>query len=97
MNKYSNDTIAAISTALGEGGIGIVRLSGPESFNIAQKVFKPQKKKSFEEFKNRTLYLGHIIEPESGEIIDEVLVSFFKGPYTYTREDMVEINCHGGW
>lgn len=96
MNKYSNDTIAAISTALGEGGIGIVRLSGPESFNIAQKVFKPQKKKSFEEFKNRTLYLGHIIEPESGEIIDEVLVSFFKGPYTYTREDMVEINCHGG-
>jgi tRNA modification GTPase len=96
MNKYSNDTIAAISTALGEGGIGIVRLSGPESFSIAQKVFKPQKKKSFEEFKNRTLYLGHIIEPESGEIIDEVLVSFFKGPYTYTREDMVEINCHGG-
>jgi tRNA modification GTPase len=95
MKIDSCDTIAAISTAIGEGGIGIVRLSGPESINIAQRVFRAKVKKDFQEFKNRTLYLGNIVDSKN-EIIDEVLLAIFKAPYTYTREDMVEINCHGG-
>lgn len=96
MNTNPTDTIAAISTAIGEGGIGIVRISGPQSFRIVQKVFQTKVKKDFREFINRTLYLGYIIEPENGEVVDEVLLAVFKAPYTYTREDMVEINCHGG-
>ncbi|WP_422446255.1 tRNA uridine-5-carboxymethylaminomethyl(34) synthesis GTPase MnmE [Thermoanaerobacterium sp. DL9XJH110] len=90
------DTIAAISTPLGEGGIGIVRLSGEKSVDIAEKIFRSKSKKSPKDFKNRTLYLGNIIDPESGEVIDEVLLAVFRAPYTYTREDMVEVNCHGG-
>lgn len=95
MKIDSRDTIAAISTAIGEGGIGIVRISGPESFKIAKKVFRPKIKKELYEFKNRTLYLGNIVDSEN-KIIDEVLLAIFKAPYTYTREEMVEINCHGG-
>jgi hypothetical protein len=89
------DTIAAISTPIGEGGIGIVRISGDESEQIAQKLFVP-KKRDIRHFNERTLYLGNIIDPESGDIVDEVLLSIFRSPKTYTREDMVEINCHGG-
>lgn len=95
MKIVSYDTIAAISTAIGEGGIGIVRISGPESFKIAERVFRPKIKQHLYEFKNRTLYLGNIVNSEN-EIIDEVLLAVFKAPYTYTKEDMVEINCHGG-
>lgn len=83
------DTIAAISTPLGEGGIGIVRLSGKEARSIAEKVFRGR-------LSHRRLNYGHIIEPESGEIIDEVLTCYMVAPHTYTREDIVEINCHGG-
>ena len=90
----SSDTIAAISTAIGEGGIGIVRLSGPESFDIARRIFKPRQK-GVKDYEGRRLYLGDIVD-FNDEIIDEVLLAFFKAPYTYTREDMVEINCHGG-
>lgn len=95
MLKDSGETIAAISTPMGEGGIGIVRMSGPKSLDIAQKIFRPKVKRPFCDLKNRTLYLGNIIDSK-GEIIDEVLLAIFKAPYTYTREDMVEINCHGG-
>jgi len=95
MKTDSCETIAAISTAIGEGGIGIVRISGPRAFEIAEKIFKPRIKKSLFEFKNRTLYLGDIVD-SNDEIIDEVLLAIFKAPHTYTREDMVEINCHGG-
>ncbi len=95
MNTDSCETIAAISTAIGEGGIGIVRISGPRTFEIAEKIFKPRINKSLFEFKNRTLYLGDIVD-SNNEIIDEVLLAIFKAPHTYTREDMVEINCHGG-
>ena len=95
MKIVSCDTIAAISTVIGEGGIGIVRISGPESFKIAEKIFRPKTKKKFNELKNRTLYLGNIVDSKN-DIIDEVLLAIFKAPYTYTREDMVEINCHGG-
>jgi len=91
----SSDTIAAISTAIGEGGIGIVRISGPQSFDIAKKIFRPAHNKEHAEYINRRLYLGNIVD-FSGVTIDEVLIAFFKAPYTYTREDMVEINCHGG-
>lgn len=87
-------TIAAISTAIGEAGIGIVRISGDSAIGIAQKIFKGSKFNKFENTHNRKLIYGHIIDEEV--IIDEVLIAFMKGPYTYTREDMVEIYCHGG-
>lgn len=96
MVNIVTDVIAAISTAMGEGGIGIVRMSGKDSLNIANKLFKGNKVNSLKENENRKLTYGHIIDPKDGEIIDEVLIVFMKGPYTYTREDMVEIYCHGG-
>lgn len=94
MRVKDEDTIAAISTPLGEGGIGIVRISGEKSFDIARRIFSP--KSEIKNIKSRYLYLGQIIDPEEGYAIDEVLTAFFKAPNTYTREDMVEINCHGG-
>ena len=87
------DTIAAIATPIGEGGIGIIRISGEESKCILDKIFKSP---SNSEVENRKLTYGHIIEPETGKILDEVLVAYMKGPKTYTAEDVVEINCHGG-
>ncbi|WFA08312.1 tRNA uridine-5-carboxymethylaminomethyl(34) synthesis GTPase MnmE [Tissierella sp. Yu-01] len=89
-----SDTIAAISTAVGEAGIGIVRISGSEAFDIGSKIFKGVKVKSIEDFKSRRLTYGHIVDDE--KILDEVLIVLMKGPYTYTREDMVEVYCHGG-
>ena len=83
------DTIAAISTPIGEAGIGIVRLSGPAARAIAEKVFSGT-------LHHRHLAYGHIRDPETDEVIDEVLVSYMEAPHTYTREDVVEINCHGG-
>lgn len=83
------DTIAAISTPVGQGGIGIVRLSGGDALAIAQKLFHHR-------LLDRRLVYGHIIDPETGEVIDEVLVAYMAAPHTYTREDIVEINCHGG-
>ena len=88
------DTIVAISTAPGLGGIGIIRLSGEKAFDILLKIFKSSKIKNKEDIKANTINYGHIIE--DGEIIDEVLVSFFKAPHSYTTEDVVEINTHGG-
>ncbi|MBS3947459.1 MAG: tRNA uridine-5-carboxymethylaminomethyl(34) synthesis GTPase MnmE [Dethiobacter sp.] len=88
------DTIAAISTPPGEGGIGIVRISGPLAreiglslFRFAGRVRKPE---------SHRLYFGHLLEPQSGQVVDEVLFAFMRAPRTYTREDVVEINCHGG-
>ena len=86
-----NDTIVAISTALGVGAISIVRLSGPEAIEIVNNCFKG---KDLTKVKTHTINYGHIIDQE--EIIDEVLVSIMKAPKTYTTEDVVEINCHGG-
>ncbi|SHM18365.1 tRNA modification GTPase trmE [Caldanaerovirga acetigignens] len=93
---YERDTIAAISTPLGEGGIGIIRISGDDSFNIADRIFVPRKIKPCD-MEPRKMYLGDIIDPETKETIDEVLIVKYKAPYTYTREDMVEINSHGGF
>lgn len=91
-----DDTIAAISTAIGEGGIGIVRMSGENALNILNKVFRSIKDKNTMEMKSFTMRYGHIVDDESNEKIDEVIVSYMKAPNTYTREDVVEVNCHGG-
>ena len=88
-----SDTIAAISTAIGESGIGIVRMSGKNALNIARGKFVSIKGDNFK-IENRKLSYGHIVDND--HIIDEVLISFMKEPYTYTRENMVEIYCHGG-
>ncbi len=105
-----SDTIAAIATPAGQGGIGIVKISGNDAFVIAQAIFRPQKSslkqyagqnrqspetRSFR-FETHRLYYGHIIDPDDGRLLDEVLVSAMKAPQTYTREDVVEINAHGG-
>ncbi|HHE0609669.1 TPA: tRNA uridine-5-carboxymethylaminomethyl(34) synthesis GTPase MnmE [Streptococcus pyogenes] len=87
------DTITAISTPLGEGAIGIVRLSGTDALAIAQSVFKG---KNLEQVTSHTINYGHIINPKTGTIIDEVMVSVMLAPKTFTRENVVEINTHGG-
>jgi len=92
-----DDTIAAISTPLGEGGIGIVRLSGRDAIPIAAKLFLSPRDKRLEESESHRLIYGYIRDPISETLIDEVLVSVMKAPNTYTREDIVEINCHGGF
>src|SRR5699024_8144817 len=96
ISMYESDTIAAISTAPGEGGIGIVRMSGNEAFDIAQRIFKPSSEKTFEKLKNRSMNHGFIIDPRTGQKMDEVLINKMQSPHTYTTEDVVEINCHGG-
>jgi len=87
-------TIASISTAPGIGGIGIIRMSGEKSFEILEKIFKPKTEQKIDDIKGYTIKYGHIVENE--EIIDEVLVSYFKAPRSYTTENMCEINSHGG-
>ncbi|HWQ79118.1 MAG TPA: tRNA uridine-5-carboxymethylaminomethyl(34) synthesis GTPase MnmE [Anaerovoracaceae bacterium] len=89
------DTIAAIATAYGEGGIGIVRLSGEEAKNILDKIFVPRKNQYRESIVNKRLYYGHIVDPSDGKAVDEVLAVYMKAPATYTAEDVVEIYCHG--
>ena len=92
------DTIAAISTATGNGGIGIIRMSGDKCFEILEKIFVTGKKTriAIDKIEGYTIKYGYILDNEKGDIIDEVLVSFFKNPKSYTREDMCEINSHGG-
>ena len=85
-------TITAISTSPGVGGIGIVRMSGEDCFNILEKIFKPKVKS---EIKAYSMKYGYIINPKTQEIIDEVLVSYFISPKSYTTENMCEINSHG--
>lgn len=87
-------TVAAISTAIGEAGIGIVRMTGPKAFLIAKNIFKDFRDRKIENIKNRYLQYGHIYDGQN--IVDEVLISFMQAPNTYTKEDVVEIYCHGG-
>ena len=87
-------TIAAISTAPGIGGIGIIRMSGENCFEVLEKIFKQKNPQSIDEIKGYTIKFGYIINGE--EIVDEVLVSYFKAPKSYTAENMCEINSHGG-
>ena len=89
------DTIAAISTPPGEGGIGIVRISGDEAIEIVDKLYS-MGKKSLADQDTHTIHYGKIVNPKTGDIVDEVMVSVMRAPKTYTREDVVEINSHGG-
>ncbi len=89
------DTIAAIATPIGQAGIGIIRVSGPLSLEIAGKIFRPKNPTSL--LRSHHLYLGHLLEPSSGNAIDEVLLSFMRAPHTYTQEDVLEINSHSGY
>jgi tRNA modification GTPase len=95
-----DDTIGAISTPIGEGGIGIVRLSGPETVAILGAVFVPGRAPRDSAKPSRMLpnclHYGHVVDPDSGEVVDEVLASYMPAPRTYTRQDVGEINCHGG-
>lgn len=93
---FIDDTIAAIATAPGEAGIGIVRISGEKSLDIIDKIFRSKENKKLSQYKPRRITYGYIINPDKEEKIDEVLVSYMKAPNTYTKEDIVEINCHGG-
>ncbi|TAM38314.1 tRNA uridine-5-carboxymethylaminomethyl(34) synthesis GTPase MnmE, partial [bacterium] len=89
-----DDTIAAISTPIGQGGIGIVRLSGKEAINIAARVFVPKDKNKPSQFKTYTMHYGRIMD--GAQVIDEVILTLMRSPKSYTKEDVVEINCHGG-
>jgi tRNA modification GTPase len=93
--EYKDETIAAIATPVGIGGIGIIKISGRLAEGISEKIFRPKHPiKSLENFR---LYLGHVIDPDSRLPIDEVLLSIMRGPLSYTREDVVEINSHSGY
>lgn len=86
------DTISAVATAWGEGGIGIVRISGSKAKNVLERIFVPMRQRPIE---NRKMTYGKIIDPQDGSVVDEVLAVYMKGPHTYTTEDVAEINCHG--
>ena len=92
---FIDDTIAAIATAPGEGGIGIIRISGSKALPVAQEIFKSVSGKDITDYNTRTLIYGHILDGDKK--IDEVLLAFMKGPNSYTAEDVIEINCHGGF
>ncbi len=89
------DTIAAIATPIGTGGVGIIKISGPEAWAIGRYLF--HQSGPLDVIQSHHLYYGHIVEPQTGKTVDEVLISFMRGPSTYTREDVVEINCHSGF
>lgn len=93
LNSYST-TIAAISTAMSNSGIGIVRMTGSEAFEIAERIYRGKTEKRLNEQKSHTIHYGYVMDGE--ETIDEVLVMLMRGPHSYTGEDTVEINCHGG-
>jgi tRNA modification GTPase len=89
------DTICAVSTPPGDGGIGIIRISGRTAIGIASTVFKPRRDKSLMTADSHSILYGHVVDP-AGEMVDEALISVMRAPSTYTREDVVEIHCHGG-
>ena len=94
MEGLHNTTIAAISTAMSDAGIGIVRMSGPDAFAIADRVYKGKRDKKLSDQQTHTIHYGYVVDKE--RMIDEVLVMLMKGPNSYTGEDTVEIDCHGG-
>lgn len=99
----NSSTIAAIATPSGKGGIGIIKISGPEALPIAASVFRKSGASSAsagpprDRFESHRIYHGHVVDPESGQIIDEVILSVMQAPRSYTREDVVEINAHAGY
>jgi len=90
------DTVAAIATPVGQSGIGIVRISGEKAFPIARKIFCPSRGKRIKWSSSFKIYYGWIMDPETNSRVDEVLLTLMRAPKTYTREDIAEINCHGG-
>jgi tRNA modification GTPase len=93
-DTMEHDTIAAVATPMGEGGIAVIRISGPEAVPIADRIYRGKKK--LVEVPSHTVHYGHVVRPDTGERLDEVLVTVMRGPRTFTREDVVEISCHGG-
>ena len=94
MNDPYSGTIAAISTGMSNSGIGIVRMTGPDSFAIIDKVYRGAREKKLSSQDSHTIHYGYICD--QGEVIDQVLVMLMRGPHTYTGEDTVEVNGHGG-
>ena len=94
MANSENDTIAAISTPVGEGGISIIRISGEDAVAVAKRLYRGSK--DLAQVASHTINYGHIVDPDTGAEVDEVMVSVMRAPHTYTCEDVVEINCHGG-
>ena len=90
------DTIAAISTPMGEGAIAIVRLSGDEAIDIADSIYRSPSGKKLADERSHTIHYGHLVDPSTDEVVEEVMVSLMMAPKTFTRENVVEINCHGG-
>ena len=91
------DTIAAVATPLGTGGISIIKISGPEALGAAMALFRPHNpRRRLDERPSQSMVYGHVVDPERGRLVDEVLVSILRGPHSYTGQDVVEINCHGG-
>nr|MDF9460177.1 tRNA uridine-5-carboxymethylaminomethyl(34) synthesis GTPase MnmE [Bacillus pumilus] len=90
------DTIATISTPMGEGAIAIIRLSGPDAVQIADRMYKGPKEKKLVSVDSHTIHYGHIVDSSTDQVIEEVMVSVLRAPKTFTREDVIEINCHGG-
>jgi tRNA modification GTPase len=96
LTSWGEDTIVAVSTAIGAGAIGIVRMSGPEALSIAESVFRPGHGAAARLGDSHRLLYGHIADPRDGEDVDEVLLAVMRAPHSYTREDIVEVHCHGG-
>lgn len=92
--EMEQDTIAAVATPMGEGGIAVIRISGPESVAIADRIY--QGKRSLHQVPSHTVHYGYIVHPKTRERIDEVLVTVMRAPRTFTKEDVVEVSCHGG-
>ena len=90
------DTICAIATPIGEGGIAIIRISGEKALEIADKIFAPKSKKDIKDMKTYTMRYGTIVDLDTKDIIDDVILSYMKGPRSYTGENVIEVNCHGG-
>jgi tRNA modification GTPase len=93
---WGEDTIVAVSTATGAGAIGIVRMSGPAAVSIAASVFRPGRAAAIGPSDTNRLVYGHVFDPRDGQDVDEVLLAIMRGPHSYTREDIVEVHCHGG-
>ena len=91
------DTIAAIATPPGESGVALIKISGADAKTIVSEIFKMKNGEVFLNIRPWTMHYGHIVEYDSGDIVDEVIVSYFKAPKSYTAEDVVEITCHGGY
>ncbi|MBE6586400.1 MAG: tRNA uridine-5-carboxymethylaminomethyl(34) synthesis GTPase MnmE, partial [Ruminococcaceae bacterium] len=92
------DTIAAISTPFGKGGVAVIRLSGADALAITQKIFRPKSSRypSLSHAPARSMVYGEIVSPDNREVLDDVLCVYFPAPHSFTGEDVVEISCHGG-